>query len=70
MWDSLDYARRRAPRSEGDCIPSTVVGPSGDLYLACEDGLFWVSSSDLRMANTAWPTYNHDAARSGWAGRP
>jgi len=70
MWDSLDYAKRRARVAEGDNCPSTVIGPNGDLYLACEDGLFWVSSSDLRLAGTAWPTYNHDAAHSGWAGRP
>jgi outer membrane protein assembly factor BamB len=69
MWDSLEYAKRRASIAEGDCYPSVVVGPAGDLYLAGEDGLFLVSNSDLRMANTAWPTYNHDNARSGWAGR-
>jgi outer membrane protein assembly factor BamB len=68
-WDSLEYAKRHARKAEGDGIPTAVVGPAGDLYLASEDGLFWISSSDLRMANTAWPTYNHDAARSGWAGR-
>ena len=27
------------------------------------------ASARLRMANTAWPTYNHDNAHSGWAGR-
>ena len=70
MWDSLDYAKRRAHIAEGDGCPSTVIGPAGDLYVACEDGLFWVSNSDLHMANTAWPTYNHDNAHSGWAGRP
>jgi outer membrane protein assembly factor BamB len=68
-WDSLEYAKRRASIAEGDGNPSVVVGPAGDLYLASWDGLFWVSNSDLRMANTAWPTYNHDNAHSGWAGR-
>jgi outer membrane protein assembly factor BamB len=69
LWDSLDYAKRRASIAEGDGNPSVVVGPAGDLYLASYAGLFCVSNSDLRMANTAWPTYNHDNAHSGWAGR-
>jgi hypothetical protein len=70
IWDSLDPGGARAARLEGDACPSPVIGPNGDIYVACSDGLFCLSAKDLRMASTAWPTYNHDAARSGWAGRP
>jgi hypothetical protein len=31
---------------------------------------YCVAIGKARLANTAWPTYNHDNARSGWAGRP
>jgi len=70
IWDSLGIGGRRARRPEGGDCPSAVIGPNGDLYIACADGIFCLAAGDLRMANTAWPTYNHDAARSGWAGRP
>ena len=70
IWDSLDARSRQTSRLEGDACPSPVIGPNGDIYVACIDGIFCLAAGDLRMANTAWPTYNHDAARSGWAGRP
>jgi len=70
IWDSLDYEKQPARRDEGDGYPSAVIGPNGDLYLASGDGLLCLARAGLRMANTAWPTYNHDNARSGWAGRP
>jgi len=68
VWDSLGINKRRGKCNE-EGSPSPVIGPNGDLYLASEDGLFCLGVGDLRMASTAWPTYNHDAARSGWAGR-
>jgi hypothetical protein len=70
IWDSIDYEKQPARRAEGDYCPSAVIGPNGDLYLASGDGLLRLACAGLRMAATAWPTYNHDAARSGWAGRP
>jgi len=67
--DSLGIERR--PRREDvGYEPSVVIGPNGDLYLAGYLGIFCLSGTNLRMANTAWPTFNHDVARSGWAGRP
>ncbi len=70
IYDSLGLKKRRSGRlSEGYWEPSPVIGPNGDLYLMCEDGAVCLSGANLRMAKTAWPTYNHDAARSGWAGR-
>jgi len=33
------------------------------------DGICCLAAGNVRLANTAWPTYNHDNARSGWAGR-
>ncbi|MBM3332583.1 hypothetical protein FJY68_12185 [candidate division WOR-3 bacterium] len=69
--DSLLLARRRTRRfSEGYGEPSPVLGPNGDLYVIWDDRVFCLSGANLHMANTAWPTYNHDVARSGWAGRP
>jgi hypothetical protein len=72
VCDSLNLKKRSAVHlSEGDGDPSPVIGPNGDLYLVSYDGaVFCLSGANLRMANTAWPTYNHDNARSGWAGRP
>jgi hypothetical protein len=69
IWDSMDYKKHPARRDEGDMCPSAVIGPNGNLYLASEDGLVCIACGDIRPANTAWPTYNHDNARSGWAGR-
>jgi len=69
-YDSLDLNRRVPRRCDGDDYPSPVIGPNGDLYLAdgcC--GLMCIAHGGLKLANTAWPTYNHDNARSGWAGR-
>jgi outer membrane protein assembly factor BamB len=68
VYDSLDYARRRTMRPEGD-FGSPVIGPNGDLYLTIEGGLVCIAHGGLKMANAAWPTYNHDNAHSGWAGR-
>ena len=69
IWDSL-HGRKYSPGpDEGDELPTPVIGPNGDLYLANEEGLFRLAHGGLKLANTAWPTYNHDNARSGWAGR-
>jgi PQQ-like domain len=68
--DSLILKRQRTEHfSEGYGEPSPVIGPNGDLYIVCYGGVFCLSGANLRLANTAWPTYNHDNARSGWAGR-
>ena len=68
--DSLGIDRQLAKRFEGQGQPSPVIGPDGDLYLATDYGLVRIAHGGLKMANTAWPTYNHDNAHSGWAGRP
>jgi hypothetical protein len=69
VWDSLDIDKKRAKRLEGRENPSPVIGPDGDLYLATDCALVRIAHGGLKMANTAWPTYNHDNAHSGWAGR-
>ncbi|MFO7676127.1 MAG: PQQ-binding-like beta-propeller repeat protein [bacterium] len=65
----LDPARaRRADEENGDA--SVVIGPDGNAYLpTVYEGLWCISLGDLRLATAPWPTYNHDPARSGWAGR-
>ncbi|GEM_PF-1680374 len=68
IYDSLCGDRRRALRPEAD-FGSPLIGPNGDLYLTIEDGLVCIAHGGLKLANTAWPTYNHDNAHSGWAGR-
>jgi outer membrane protein assembly factor BamB len=70
IWDSLyPGGARRNGRDEGDEYWSPAIGPDGNIYLAGDDCLFGVAWGDHRLASTAWPTYNHDNARSGWAGR-
>ncbi len=46
------------------------VGTDGNVYLAGYLSAYCIAIGKARLANTAWPTYNHDNARSGWAGRP
>jgi hypothetical protein len=72
-YSVIDSLGIELPRSRSEDVgyePSVVIGPNGDLYLAGGWGIFCLSGTNLRMANTAWPTFNHDVARSGWAGRP
>jgi hypothetical protein len=69
IWDSLGIDNRARKCSDGAGLPSPVIGTNGDLYLAGYDGIFCLSGANLHLASTAWPTYNHDNARSGWAGR-
>ena len=69
VWDSLGYDKRRVKRLDGNGYTSPVIGPNGDLYVATGDMLVCIAHGGLKMANTAWPTYNHDNAHSGWAGR-
>jgi outer membrane protein assembly factor BamB len=73
LLDSLGEpgrARRRPRRDEGDMDTSPVIGPDGNLYVVgSEYGLQCFGAGNLKLANTAWPTYAHDPARSGWAGR-
>ncbi len=70
-YDSLYPDRRdRNGRDEGDEYGSPIIGPDGNIYLAGEMlGVSCISFGDARLADTPWPTYNHDPARSGWAGR-
>jgi hypothetical protein len=69
--DSIEETRRtRARRDEGDDDTTPLVGPDGNVYLAGDYSVYCVAIGNVRLANTAWPTYNHDNARSGWAGRP
>jgi hypothetical protein len=69
IWDSLGIDKQIPRRLEGQQEPSPVIGPDGDLYLASDCGLVCIAHGGLKMASTAWPTYNHDNAHSGWAGR-
>jgi hypothetical protein len=70
IWDSLETAGRVASgRDEGDEAPTPAVAPDGNAYLCYEYGLCCLAMGNSRLAPTAWPTYNHDNARSGWAGR-
>ena len=69
VFDSLGYGKRRAKRLDGEDYTSPLIGPDGNLYLALSGTLVCVTHGGLKMANTAWPTYNHDNAHSGWAGR-
>lgn len=68
--DSVDVAmRHRGHRDEGDGETTPLVGPDGNVYLAGDNSVYCVAIGKAHLANTAWPTYNHDNARSGWAGR-
>jgi hypothetical protein len=70
IGDSLGTGRRSGlRRDEGNNEPTPIVGPDGNIYLTYYDGLCCLAAVNVRLANTAWPTYNHDSARSGWAGR-
>jgi outer membrane protein assembly factor BamB len=71
ITDSLDLVRRPRPSVlEGDDSPTPLVGPDGRIYVGYGDGLCCLTVGGVPLANTAWPTYNHDNAHSGWAGRP
>jgi len=68
--DSVEEAgRSRGRRDEGDGETTPLVGPDGNVYLAGDFSVYCLAIGKARLANTAWPTYNHDNARSGWAGR-
>jgi hypothetical protein len=70
IGDSLDAGRRSGRHcDEGDDEPTPIVGPDGSIYLVYYDGICCLAAGNTRLANTAWPTCNHDNARSGWAGR-
>jgi len=70
ILDSLQTGRRsRHHRDEGDDEPTPIVGPDGNIYMTYYDGICCLAMGNSRLAPTAWPTYNHDNARSGWAGR-
>ena len=71
IFDSLDLDRRGPRRLDGEGCTSPVIGPNGDLYLADECcGMMCIAHGGLKLANTPWPTYNHDNAHPRWAGRP
>jgi len=71
IGDSLESDERTPRKLEANCYTSPVIGPNGDIYVTdmC-GGVFCIAHGGLKLANTAWPTYNHDNAHSGWAGRP
>jgi len=69
VWDSLWNEDRRPKRLDGEGYTSPLIGPNGDLYVSAGGALVCIAHGGLKMANTAWPTYNHDNAHSGWAGR-
>ncbi len=70
IWDSLETAgRRQGGHDEGDEAPTPAVAPDGNVYLCYDYGLCCLTIGNSGLAPTAWPTYNHDNAHSGWAGR-
>ena len=70
--DSLSPGPQESHRlDEGyDGYASPVLGPDGNIYLAGPECLYGVAWHGRQIAATSWPTYNHDPAHSGWAGRP
>jgi len=64
-----ETGRSRVRRDEGDDEATPVVGPDGNVYISGSFATYCLAIGKARLANTAWPTYNHDNARSGWAGR-
>jgi len=69
IYDSLYYDKHRPKRLDGEGYTSPAIGPNGDLYVTIEEGLVCIAHGGLKLASTAWPTYKHDNAHSGWAGR-
>lgn len=71
ITDSIDEeVLKRGRRDEGDGAGTPLVCPDGTVCLTDYDcPVFCLAIGKARLANTAWPTYNHDNARSGWAGR-
>jgi hypothetical protein len=71
IWDSLEPGiHLKRHRDEGDECNSPVLGPDGNIYLSGVECLLGIGWHGRTTAATAWPTYNHDPAHSGWAGRP
>jgi len=69
--DSVEEASHaRVRRDEGDGETTPVVGPDGNVYISSFYATYCLAIGKARLAETAWPTYNHDNARSGWVGRP
>jgi outer membrane protein assembly factor BamB len=70
MFDSLspNGQKKKCRQCEGPGgYMSPVLGPDGNIYIGGWCGVAW---HGRQTAATAWPTYNHDPAHSGWAGRP
>lgn len=72
VYDTLNrywgYRARRARRDDGELFASPVIGPDGNLYFY-DDAMICLSLGKRTLADSPWPAYGHDAARSGWAGR-
>jgi outer membrane protein assembly factor BamB len=69
--DSVEGLKRgHRQKDEGDDEGTPVVGPEGNVYASDMTYTYCFAIGRAHLANTAWPTYNHDNARSGWAGRP
>ena len=72
VYDTLNrywgYQARRARRDDGELFASSVIGPDGNLYYY-DDVMICLSLGKRKLADSPWPAYGHDAARSGWAGR-
>jgi hypothetical protein len=64
----LRYGRGRPQRDWDEESTSPVVDRDGNVYFSGGE-LCCLSLGSLRLADSPWPTYCHDAARSGWAGR-
>jgi outer membrane protein assembly factor BamB len=69
LMDSVETGRHGS-KDEGDGDGAPAIGPDGLAYVGDDYFFYCFSIGNAGLANTAWPTYNHDNARSGWAGRP
>jgi hypothetical protein len=70
IWDSLEPGTQRMRQRDEDECGSPVLGPDGNIYVTGSECYFGIGWHGHTTAATAWPTYNHDPAHSGWAGRP
>ena len=62
------YKAQRPRRADLDLYASPIIGPDGNLCFY-DDAMTCLSLGRRTLADSPWPAYGHDAARSGWTGR-